>query len=416
MHRLLAIVAATVMLCGSAPFSRPVAAQAPDRPVTLAEALAQARQQSPARQASAARADAADLARTLSGRLPNPVTEVRWENWAPGLHDTLPYDSFATITQPFELGGKRAARRGVATAAAEGARAALTSTERGVDTEVARRFLAVVRERDRSRLLTEHAEGLAALVRILERRVAEGVTAEADLRKIETEFARVDTDAALAAIRANRELAGLAAIVGWSPAPAPEALERPALAPPQDGEQAIAAALERRPDVQLAAARLEAARQALRFEQARRVPDVNVTGGMKRTGGNNTGVVAIVVPVPLFDRNQPALALASGQVRADELELQQTRRLAEGEARAALIAARELARRSTNAADRLVGPATTARFAARSAFESGAGDLLRLVDAERVWADARVVVNDLALDALTAAIDARLALGEDTIP
>jgi cobalt-zinc-cadmium efflux system outer membrane protein len=260
--------------------------------------------------------------------------------------------------------------------------------------------------------------GLGELVRILERRVAEGVTAEADLQKIETERVRVDTDAALARLRTARELTTLAALVGWSPVPPADALERPAPVVPAaaDIDALVAAALARRPDVQLAAARLDTARQSLRFEQARSMPDLNVTGGLKRTGGYDTGLVALLVPVPLFDRNRAAVVLAQGGVDAAALELEQTRRLATADARAALATAIELARRSADASPRLLEPATVVRTAARSAFESGAGDLLRLVDAERVYADSRMVVNDLSIDALLAALEARLALAEEMLP
>ena len=127
-------------------------------------------------------------------------------------------------------------------------------------------------------------------------------------------------------------------------------------------------------------------------------------------------MASVLVPIPLFDRNQPALALARGGVTAAELELAQTRRLADGQIRAALQAAGTLARRSGDADTRLVTPAAVVRSAARAAFESGAGDLLRLVDAERVFADARMAVNALQNDAILAAIEARLALAEDPVP
>ena len=60
---------------------------------------------------------------------------------------------------------------------------------------MARRFLAVLRERDRWQTLSEQTVDLGELVRVLERRVAEGMTAEADLRKLQTERVRIDTDA-----------------------------------------------------------------------------------------------------------------------------------------------------------------------------------------------------------------------------
>lgn len=408
----------TMVLMAALAQSSAVLAQRSEPFVTLRDTLVQARAQSPARLAAAARVEAADSSRTWAGRPLNPTTEFRWENIAPGLRSALPADIFATLTQPIELGGKRGARRGVALATANAARATMGFAERTLDMEIALRYLAVVRERDRHRTLTEQAEGLAEIVRILERRVAEGVTAEADLRKIETERTRVETDAVLAGIAATRELTALGALAGWAMPPSPEALERPVVELPAGAESdtTILSAIDRRPDVRIAASRLEAAQQNLRFEEARRVPDLHVTGGFKRTAGYDTGLVAVLLPVPLFERNRASIALADGNVRAAALELDQTRRIAVGEARAALVAATELSRRATDAAIRLTQPAAVVRNAARAAFTSGAGDLLRLVDAERVWADVHLTVDALAIEALRATIEARLALAEEAIP
>jgi outer membrane protein TolC len=42
--------------------------------------------------------------------------------------------------------------------------------------------------------------------------------------------------------------------------------------------------------------------------------------------------------------------------------------------------------------------------------------MLRLIDAERVYADVRRAALDLQLDAYLAAIEARFALGQEEIP
>jgi outer membrane protein, heavy metal efflux system len=419
-----AIVVATLGLATQA--AAQTAAQPAPASVTLADAVAAARTQSPARQASLTRVNAAAAAQQWAGRIPNPFTEVRVENWAAGSvegvgsNGTLPLDIFATITQTIELGAKRGARQGVAAAVTSGARVALWSTERELDADVARRFLAVLRERERWHTLSEQTADLGELVRVLERRVAEGLTAEADLRKLQTERVRIDTDAMLARMRADRGLAVLSALVGWSAAPALDALVRPTVAVPAlaspDLDATVAASLAGRPDVRLAAARVEGSRQSLRFEQSRGVPDLSITGGLKRTSGYDTGVAAVFVPLPLFERNKAAVVVAQGNVAAAELELAQVERLAAGEARSALVAARELAERSARVPAELIDPAAVVRTAARSAFQSGAGDVLRLVDAERVYAEARMTVGDLSIDALLAAIDARLALAEDVAP
>jgi outer membrane protein TolC len=51
--------------------------------------------------------------------------------------------------------------------------------------------------------------------------------------------------------------------------------------------------------------------------------------------------------------------------------------------------------------------------AARASFREGATDTLRLVDAERVYAEARRETQDLKLDALEASIEALLVLGQE---
>ncbi|MFP5378519.1 MAG: hypothetical protein ACLGHP_01940, partial [Vicinamibacteria bacterium] len=65
---------------------------------------------------------------------------------------------------------------------------------------------------------------------------------------------------------------------------------------------------------------------------------------------------------------------------------------------------------------RLVTPARVARDAARAAFREGASDLLRLVDAERTYAEAADAALVRRHDALRAALDARRAFGEDLVP
>ena len=52
----------------------------------------------------------------------------------------------------------------------------------------------------------------------------------------------------------------------------------------------------------------------------------------------------------------------------------------------------------------------------RSAFNLGAADLLLVVDRERAYADARLLENDIQIEAVAAAIAARLALGEAPLP
>ncbi len=176
------------------------------------------------------------------------------------------------------------------------------------------------------------------------------------------------------------------------------------------------AALKRRPDVTAAERAVVSAQQALRLEDARGTPDPALNAGYKRTGGYNTGLFTVTMPLPLWDHNRVNRILAQGHVTAAELERAAVERRARGEMAATRMAAGRLSERARDIRTRLVEPARGAREAARAAFASGALDVLRLVDAERVFTDATLVAIDIEIDAVAAAIEARLAAGEDPLP
>ncbi|MGE3275014.1 MAG: TolC family protein [Vicinamibacterales bacterium] len=401
---------AVVVLVGALAVAATAGAQPAARSpqvVTLAEALDLAARRAPDAAAATVRLDAARASAAEAGRLPNPAIELRAENWAVGGSD-VPEDFFAVATTPIELGGKRGARRTVAQAGIVAAEAASALVRRRVHQDVTSRFFDALRAAARASALSDAERGVAELVRIAARRVEEGVLADAALRRLEAEHARTgaeraraEADRAIAAVQLAARL-GLADVTPAVPGGPP-----PAAAPgPPDG----------RADLAVARARLEVARRALRFEQALGVPDLAVSGGYKRTGGHNTGVLAVTMAVPFFDRNRAAVAAARGEVRAAELDLEMATLAATGEARATADAARTLAAASTDITTRLVAPATVARDAARSAFLSGAIDLVALLDAERAHTDARIAADTLQFDAWQAAVTARLAAGEDPLP
>jgi cobalt-zinc-cadmium efflux system outer membrane protein len=384
-------------------------------PLTLAGAIARARQLSPQRQAAQLRSESASAAERLVSRLGNPVLEIRSENWGAGASPSLDLDTFAVVSQPIELGGKFAARRGELAAAAGASAVHAGLVDRELAREVARRYVDVLRARSASSSLTTQRDELGAIVRILERRAAEGAAAEADLRRFESERARIDALRTRADLAIRIALARLNALVGGQPLGAED------LVAPAEGEVSpplatAAPNLDARSDVAVATAHLASARAALATERARGVPDLLVSGGYKRTGGVPTGVVAVSVPVPLFDRNRAAVRLADGAVQAAERELAFAREQARAEATALAESARDLAALAGRIEAAQAHPAAIVRTAARAAFDEGAGDLLRLMDAERVFAESTRDVLDVRLDAVLAAIDARLARGEEPLP
>ena len=409
----------TVLLAVWLLIAAPAAAQdgpAPE-PITLAEVLASGRAGSPAIAAARSRERAAVAAAGVAGRWTNPAVEFRSENWGADIPG-LGLDSFATVTQTLELGGKRGARRGAALARAEMARVDAFATTRGIEGDLSTAFLEAVRLRDGAAILTAQRDALAELVRILERRVAEGFAPDAERARLAAEAATVAVAAVRAEAAAHRAFLELRALAALPEGATAAALVRPEPVPVPSGDpgELAANAAAVRPDVRAAMARVETAERALRLENSLRIPDLMVNTGLKRTLDTNTGVLAVGVGLPLFDRNQVGTALARGEVRAAELERDFITRQAEADAAAALLAARRLTETAAEAARRLVEPSTIARTAMRSAFDVGTADPVSMVDAERAFADARLLENDIRIEAVAAAIAARLALGEAPLP
>ncbi len=385
-------------------------------PLTMAQAVAQARTASPLRRGPQGLAEGAANAARLAGRRLNPVVELRGENWSTSDVE-LPLDVFATVSQPIELAGKRGSRLGIAAAERDIAGANLDTVDRQIAVRTAVLYVQALKARGLLDTLTANREGLTTLTDTMRRRVTEGLSAEADLLKFATEGARVDIDVARAKLDLDRSLNALTFVVGATrPIVAAQLIEPAALTPPQPDRPVLTAASERHPEVKAAAARLMRAQQTAALERARRVPDPIVTAGYKRTGGIDTAVAAVTFSVPVFDRNGSAAARAAGEERAaaadrDALVLRLT-----SEAVSLAETAQTLATRSTSAGRELLEPAEAVRNSARAAFREGAVDVLKLIDAERVYAEVRRTALELRLEALLATIEARFALGEETLP
>jgi len=394
--------------------------------VTVEQAVSTVLARAPGRQSAQAKRDAAKKAAESAGSWPNPAVEVRSENWTFGSWTWTPLpepgsppglDFLTVLTQPVELGGQRGRRIGIARAEQAAAEAAMAQVDRALVMETVRLFMDAVRSREWLRALESNREGLDTLLAAMTSRVREGYAAEADLAKFQAESARVQTQLLRAHLDLARSLAQLTALMQ---APGPlraEQLAEPVPRPVPAGDPAelAARAAAASPDVLAAKARSARAAQALSLERARRVPDLNVAGGYKRTAGFDTAIAGLMIAIPLFDRNKQAVAIAAGDHAAALSDVAAVEARALADARIVFDAAATLGALAARVDDDLLRPAETVRTAARSAFREGATDILVLVDAERVYVDARREAVQLKLDAIAAALEARLLLGEEIV-
>ena len=392
----------------------PAAPPATGERLTLQAAIVEARAASPGRRAAVGRAQAAASSAHWAGQLQNPSVDVRVENWQPGGRAATDpsNDAFVVLTQPFALGGKAGARRRVAETDAAGRAIDVQVADRQLALEVAHYFMGAVRARGRLAVLASQGESTREVVTILSRRVAEGVTPEADLRKVETDLARLELDVTRGQIDLQSNLAWLGALLGRAAPPAEDDLVAPDVGP-LDARLATDGQLTAVPEVAAARQRVALAAASYDLTRRERWPDLLVSGGYKRTAGVNTAVAGVAVSLPVFNQRDREVALGLAERAAAAQEAQDMERRARAEALARLTEARLLADRAARVEQDVLVPAEIAWRAARASLREGAGDVLRLLDAERVYGDARREANDLKLEAALAHARARLALGED---
>ncbi len=384
-------------------------------PLTLAQAIAQARAASPMRAASENIFTGSTEAARLAGRLPNPLVDVRVENLSG--EPLLRRDVFAVIGQPLELGGKRRLRIRIAAADRDLALADLHSTDAQIALRTAQLYVQALKARGLLETQSANRGALGTLLASLRQRVAEGYAPESDLLKFETEAARMDIEIARGRLELDRSVNALSYVIGSTTAIAPAQLVEPLdVVPPTVSIEDIAARIDRHPDVAAASARVERARQVTALERARRMPDPIISAGYKRTNGFNSAVAGMSLSIPLFDRNGSTAARALGEERALSADRDSLARRLASEAITLATTAQSLAERSAQADALLLAPADAVRHAALVSFNEGRSDVLRLLDAQRVYAEVRRTILELRLDALAAALAARFALGEEMIP
>ena len=409
------------VLVAAATVSAAAAASAQTVPaagLTLGAAVAQGRTAAPRLRAAASVSASLRDAAALAGRLPNPMFELRSENWSPaGGAGSPELDVFAVVTQPLELGGKRTLRRKLAVADSEIASTALKALERELALETVRAYIRALKAHALVETLHQNRDGLTRLVSTVGLRVEEGYSAEADLLKFRTEAARIDRDLARAELELDRSLAALGTTIGATAPITAGALVEPAPLPvPTDNAATLAASIAQHPEVVAATAAIERARQVVALERARRIPDPFVTAGYKRTGGFDTVVFGVAMTLPVFETNAQTVARTRGIERGAVADREALVQRLTNDAAATVRAARILAEQVKRAPDDLVAPADGVRSAALAAFREGSADILQLIDAERVYAEVQRAVIDLRLETVLTIIEARFALGEEAIP
>ncbi|WP_304442589.1 TolC family protein [Pelomonas sp. KK5] len=407
MHRLRAAIGFALPLLLSSPLAQ--AADAPAFGVLLQQSLARApillEQQA---NVEAARLDAAQSRHWLNPRLDAQAEDLG----APGSGGQSPRQSTYSISQPLELGGKRASRIAV--------------SDRESDVAEARRREAQIAWA--ARLAVAYGTVEAAQAR---RRVAGDELARAsdDLRA-----ARAQVEAGKeAAVRVAQAEAGAAAARGAERAAAADltqALEElSALVGAQERFTGISASLfgtapvrgmaaDESPALRVAQSERDASEARLQVEERRWIPDLSVTAGVRRYAWTSQSgyVVGLSASIPLFDRNRDAVAAARQRVQAADARVLAAR-LEASAARRSAQAQLEAAEGQLEAAIEGERACAEGYRLGRIGYDAGRTSLVELLFARRAWSEAQRSTIDARLArvrslAALAQVEGRLAFGE----
>jgi cobalt-zinc-cadmium efflux system outer membrane protein len=340
--------------------------------------------------------------------LPNPVLGLERQtlNGAADERETN-----ATISQRFDIGGKRGLRIDAASERLVASQADLEARRKSIAIEVRRRFHealamqlgAAALESWERRL--EEAESLALKLQ------KGGEAAGYDRRRVGRERATASSRVKAARADMARTVDALRALIG-ADSGATYTLAGSVLPDPLAPLESYLANLEIRPDLKALAARASAFRYDETLARRGRIPDLTVSAGVRqvdRAALSDSGVIlGVSIPLPIFERGEAGSRRAAGQAQAAAAERAIALAKAQGDVRGLWhqamqlrAAAEEFRREAVDASRRLTE-------IARAAYRGGEVGILELLDSHRSLLEAETRALELELAARAASLELEL--------
>ncbi len=302
----------------SAQTSSPAEPPEPSGALRLEDALAAALLRNPLLAADAYEVRAREAALLQAGARPNPTLSLEVEDFA-GSGEFSALDGAQTtllLGQLIELGGKRAARIGLASADRDLAAWDYEVRRIGVLVDCANAFVDVLAAQERVHLANDEVELATAMQRVASSRLRAGIASPAEQIRadIEADVAEVEREHTEHGLATARQI--LAAVWAGEEPRFERALGDLERLPGVPSGEELARRLDASPSVARWRAEL-ARRDALRARaQSERTPNVTLQAGPRRLSGpgDTALVVGIALPLPLWDRNRFGIAEAEHRV------------------------------------------------------------------------------------------------------
>jgi outer membrane protein, heavy metal efflux system len=361
--------------------------------ISLQDAIDKAMASRTSLKAEAERVSAAQGLEKQAGLVANPVFQFENQNLRPGQTYGRDVDTYAYLTQPLDVLGKRKQRILWAEQGANYASAQYELARRQVVQNVKQAYWAA---RGAQEIREATVESFQGVIDYHSAQFSVGAISEQDFLRIRLEAERLQIAANLAVLESTRARVQLFRAMGqtdFSEAVLTELLDaNHAPLVPREIQQVLAQRVEMR----VANAALAEAQAKARLEDVSSRPDLNLIYGYKRTQlpdtttGTNTALAGLQITLPITDRNQGNRAAASAEVRRQQQLLAATQADVLADYYSAL---QEYQLRRSEVVDTLQplrGHATEISTIAQAAYTQGGTDLLRLLDAQRARLDAEL--------------------------
>ena len=351
---------------------------------------------------------------------PNPVFSVNTVQIRPGRIGALSYDrlvdTVVRVDVPIERGGKRRARTDAALASIAAAKGDYGDARRQMHMAVTGAYFDLKAAEAKVAMLRSVADSYGESQRIAGRQQRAGALSKGDLARQQVEALRAEGEARAAVSDWHDAQLALATLIGRDT----DALSLATVGDwPVAGDfssQPADAIALRRPDVQAAQARVEAARRNLDGAHALRHPDVTV-GAQYENADGDLGVgksvgFGVSIPLPVRNRYNGEVESAGVAVTQAEAQARKAVMTATGEILVARRALAEAVARRALFEDQQLPAARKAASVAEFAYANGALALLDLLDARRSLRSVELGAIDARADEAHAI--ARLRAAETT--
>jgi cobalt-zinc-cadmium efflux system outer membrane protein len=185
-----------------------------------------------------------------------------------------------------------------------------------------------------------------------------------------------------------RRLSTVTGLENSKPRPLADELQRPL--PNLEWESSRERILSESPELAAMRFAVERARWAVERATAGRVPNVNVQAGAGHDDASNDAFanVQVSMPLPVFDRNQGAIAQACGQLAAAQAALRQQELIIEQRLASALRDYNTARHRVDRYTESILPAARESLDLARAGYEQGESDYLQVLSVQQTYAEA----------------------------